>query len=73
MGRTRTIRQRNGVISTITQAFRDDGLTRREVSIFANGGRAEAISAHVQPGMISRLVGKYSQSNVFVALGVAGG
>ena len=73
MGRTRTIRQRNGVTTTITQGFRDDGFLKREVNIFANGARAEAISDHVREGMVSRLVGKYSQSNVFVALGVAGG
>jgi hypothetical protein len=73
MGSTRTIRQRNGVTSTITQGFRDDGLSRREINIFANGARADAIADHIRPGMTSRLVGKYSQGNVFVALGVANG
>lgn len=73
MGETRTIHQRNGVISTITKAIRDesDGLARTEISIFANGSRAERIARHVLPGMRTRLVGKYSQRTVFVALDVA--
>ncbi len=73
MGHTRTITQRNGVISTVTAAVRGEGLERRSVHIFANGARAERIARHVEEGMISTLEGKYSQNNVFVALGVAEG
>jgi len=70
MGKTRTIRQRNGVVSTMTQAVRNDGFIRREVSIFANGARVDMIADHIKPGMITRLSGKYSQNNVFVAFDV---
>lgn len=73
MGATRRITQRNGVVSTMTEATRDDGFAKRRVSIFANGARVGLIADHVLPGMTSRLVGKYSQNNVFVALGVASG
>lgn len=73
MGRTRTIAQRNGVVSTVTEAQRGEGLERRSVHIFANGARAERIAPHIREGMISTLEGKYSQNNVFVALGVVEG
>lgn len=72
MGETRTIRQRNGVVSTITKAVRNDGMATRDITIFANGSRAERIAEHIKPGMCTRLAGKYSQRTVFVALDVVG-
>lgn len=70
MGATREIRQRNGVHTTLTQAICRDGMMTREVTIFANGARAEAVRDYVAEGATSTLIGKYSQRNVFVALGV---
>lgn len=71
MGSTRVIRQRNGVTSTVTKAVRDDGMTQRDILIFANGARAERIRDAIREGCQSRLVGKYSQPTVFVALDIA--
>lgn len=71
MGQTRVIKQRNGVTTTVTKAVRDDGMTQRDILIFANGSRADRIRDAVQEGRQSRLVGKYSQPTVFVALDVA--
>lgn len=71
MGKTRRIHQRNGVVTTVTRAMRDDGMTKTDVDIFANGRRVERIADHVEEGMTSSLVGKYSQPTVFVALDVA--
>lgn len=72
MGETKVIRQRNGVLSTITKAVRDDGLVKRDITIFANGSRAERIAPHIHEGMCTRLAGKYSQRTVFVALDFVG-
>ena len=72
MGETKTIRQKNGVISTITKAVRRDDMADTQVTIFANGSRAARIAPFIRPGMQTRLVGKYSQRTVFVALEVAG-
>jgi len=68
MGDTTEKRQKNGVIHTVTKAVRDDGLIKRDILIFANGGRVDRIRAALERGKTSRLVGKYSQPTVFVAL-----
>lgn len=72
IGSTRTIAQRNGVTTTVTKAVRDDGLVKRDITIFANGARVEKIRSSLREGMIVDLVGKWSQANTFVALDTAG-
>lgn len=63
--------QKNGVTNLVARAVHDDGMRKRDVTIFANGGRVDLLRSHLIPGREVCLQGKYSQSNTFVALGVA--
>jgi hypothetical protein len=67
IGNTREILQKNGVKTTITEAKRDDGFSKRDITIFANGARVDKVKPHLKPGSTATLIGKYSQGTVFVA------
>lgn len=70
IGRTLPIRQRNGVLAIKIEAVKDDGTVRQPVTIFANGKRVDIVRPAFRPGAKVRLLGKFSQHNTFVALGL---
>lgn len=63
--------QANGVRALIIRATEQQHLRKKDVTLFVNGKRVDALESHMVPGKTVRVLGTYSQANTFVALALA--